>query len=272
VANRSYEGETTKMNFSSLLGLCFGAAVLYTALVATTDNMRFFLDMHGILIVCGGTAAAASISFPIKEVFLLLKVFLLRVLGRHHANYQQVINQLLELNKKASIGISGLNEAIPALKHEFLKEAVSLMATGVLTEAEIRAALEQRLKTIEARLMHEANMFRTIGRFPPAFGLLATTLGMIGLLQKIGQPDSQKLIGPAMSVGLIGTLYGIALANLIFIPIAENLTERTQEEVALRRMIIEGVILLKSQVNPMTLREQLNSYVLPKQRVLRRAA
>jgi chemotaxis protein MotA len=260
------------MNFSSFLGLCFGAGVFYTALTGTTDNLRFFLDLHGILIVCGGTAAAASISFPISEVLLLLKVFLLRVLGRNHVNYHQVINQLLDLNKKAGTGSTALNDMIPSLKHEFLKEAVSLVSGGVLTEHEIRLVLEQRLKTVESRFMREANMFRTIGRFPPAFGLLATTLGMIGLLQKIGQPDSQKLIGPAMSVGLIGTLYGIALANLIFIPIAENLTERTQEEIALRRMIIEGVVLLKTQVNPITLRERLNSYLLPKQRVVRKAA
>jgi chemotaxis protein MotA len=230
------------------------------------------MDLHSILIVCGGTAAAASISFPILEVLLLLKVFILRVLGRHHINYQEVITQILELNKKASVGLSGLNEVIPTLRHDFLKESVALVAAGILTDQEIRAALEQRLKTVETRYMREANMFRTIGRFPPAFGLLATTLGMIALLQKIGQPDSQKLIGPAMSIGLIGTLYGIALANLVFIPIAENLTERTQEELAIRRMIIEGVILLKTQVNPITLRERLNSYLLPKQRVTRKAA
>jgi chemotaxis protein MotA len=133
-------------------------------------------------------------------------------------------------------------------------------------------ALEQRLKTIEARYMHEANMFRTIGRFPPAFGLLATTLGMIGVLQKIGQPDSQKLIGPAMSIGLIGTLYGIGLANLVFLPIAENLTERTNDEMALRRLVVEGAVMLKAQVNPITMRESLNSFLLPKDRVVKRAA
>jgi chemotaxis protein MotA len=115
-------------------------------------------------------------------------------------------------------------------------------------------------------------MFRTIGRFPPAFGLLATTLGMIGVLQRIGSPDSQKLIGPAMSVGLIGTLYGIGMANLIFLPIAENLTERTQEEVALRKLIIEGAVLLKQQVNPVSMRESLNSFLLPVDRVTRKAA
>jgi chemotaxis protein MotA len=125
---------------------------------------------------------------------------------------------------------------------------------------------------MESRYLQEANMFRTIGRFPPAFGLLATTLGMIGLLQKLGQPDSQRLIGPAMSVGLIGTLYGIALANLVFIPIAENLTERTHEEMALRRLIVEGALMLKGQVNPVTMREGLNSFLMPKDRVVRKAA
>lgn len=258
------------MNISSLLGTVFGVVVMYMALSATASDMRFFMDFHGILIVCGGTAAAASISFPISEVLSLLKVFVLRVLGRRPVRFQEIITQLLELNKRVGAGSTGLNDLIPSLRHDFLKEAVSLVATGILTESEIRATLEQRLKTIETRYLHEANMFRTIGRFPPAFGLLATTLGMIGLLQKIGQPDSQKLIGPAMSVGLIGTLYGIALANLIFIPIAENLTERTHDEIALRRMIIEGVLLLKTQTNPITIRERLNSFLLPKHRVVRK--
>jgi len=260
------------MNFSSLFGCISGVLIMYFALHATTDKLEMFLDPHSILIVVGGTTAAASISFPIRDVISLLKVFFLRVLGKHHADYQGAISQILELNKKAVLGVTALNESLPSIKHEFLKEAVALVASGVLTEVEIRSALEQRLKTVEGRFMHEANMFRTIGRFPPAFGLLATTLGMIALLQKIGQPDSQKLIGPAMSIGLIGTLYGIAVANLVLIPIAENLTERTQEEVALRRMIIEGAIMLKAQVNPITLRENLNSFLLPKDRVTRKAA
>ncbi len=260
------------MNFSSIFGLGFGGTVLYLALKATSPDLSFFLDFHGVLIVIGGTAAAASISFPLWKVLSLLKVFLLRVLGRNRVDYPGVISQLLELNKKAGLGLSSLNESLPLIRHEFLREAVALVAAGVLNEREIREVLEQRVKTIEIRYMNEANMFRVIGRFPPAFGLLATTLGMIGLLQKIGSPDSQKLIGPAMSVGLIGTLYGIGLANLVFIPIAESLTERTREEVMLRRMIIEGAVMLRMQINPVTMRESLNSFLLPKERVSRKAA
>jgi chemotaxis protein MotA len=260
------------MNFSSLIGVISGVVVMYLALTQTSDNIGYFFDLHGILIVIGGTAAAASISFPIGEVASLLKVFVLRVLGHNRADYQGVIAQLMELSKRAVAGGNALNEAIPSIKHPFLKEAVTLVATGVLSAPEIRAALEQRLKTVEMRYMHEANMFRSIGRYPPAFGLLATTLGMIALLQKIGQPNSEKLIGPAMSIGLIGTLYGIALANMVFLPIADNLTKKTEEEVTLRRVIIEGVMLLKTQTNPITLRETLNSFLLPRERVTRKAA
>jgi chemotaxis protein MotA len=260
------------MNLSSIFGVLFGITVMYSALTHTTSDLNFFLDFHGILIVIGGTAAAASISFPINKVLALLKVFVLRVLGRNKNNYQNVIAQIIDLNKKASVSVTALKEAIPNIRHDFLREAVELVASGILTENELRTTLEQRVKTTEDRFMHEANMFRTIGRFPPAFGLLATTLGMIGLLQKIGQPDSQKLIGPAMSLGLIGTLYGIALANLVFIPIAENLTERTNEEITLRKIIVEGAVMLKSQVNPVSLRENLNSFLAPKERVVRKAS
>lgn len=260
------------MNFSSLFGVIFGGIVFYLALHHTSDNLAMFLDQHSLIVVGGGTTAAAFISFPFTKVLGLLKVFFLRVLGRHKMEYQSAIHQILELSKKASVGVTALNDVLPTIKHEFLREAVALVAAGVMSEAEIRNALEQRLKTVETRLMHDANMFATIGKFPPAFGLLATTLGMIALLQKIGQPDSQKLIGPAMSIGLIGTLYGISFANFVFIPISENLKERTQEEVALRRMMIEGALMLKQQVNPVTLREGLNSFLLPKDRVTRKAA
>lgn len=260
------------MNLSSLFGVLLGGGIVYASLHESGMEMAFFLNFHGVVIVCGGTLAAASISFPMSKILALLKVFFLRVLGHNNIDYQHTIEEILSLNKKLSMGLTSLKDTIPSLKHPFLREAVDLVAAGVLNEKELRSVLEQRIKTIESRYLYEANMFRTIGRFPPAFGLLATTLGMIALLSKIGQPGSEKMIGPAMSIGLVGTLYGIAIANLVFLPIAENLTERTKEEMAIRKMILEGALLLKSQVNPITMRESLNSFLPPGQRVTRKAA
>lgn len=260
------------MNLSSLFGVLLGVGIAAASIHESGMEAGFFLNFHGVVIVMGGTLAAASISFPLGKLFALLKVFFSRVLGRNKVEYHSVIEEILELNKKTSVGLSSLKEAAQHSQHPFLKEAISLVADGVLTEKELREVLEQRVKTFEARYMYEANMFRTIGRYPPAFGLLATTLGMIALLSKIGSPGSEKFIGPAMSIGLVGTLYGIAIANLVFLPIAENLTERTKEEIAIRKMIVEGAVLLKSQVNPMTMRENLNSFLPPGKRVHRKAA
>ena len=260
------------MNVSSLIGVLIGFAVVALSLTETGMDMSFFLNFHGLVIVCGGTLAAAAISFQVSKILMLVRVFFLRLLGRNRVDYQGTIEQMLELNKKLSLGLVGSHEAIAGVHNEFLKEAVSLVADGVLTEREIRGVLEQRLQTIEHHYMHEANMFKTIGKYPPAFGLLATTLSMIALLQKIGQPGAEKLIGPAMSIGLVGTLYGIGLANLVFLPISEALAEKTEEEITLRKMIIEGSVLLKQRVNPVYMRENLNSFLLPKERVRRKAA
>lgn len=259
------------MNISSLFGVLLGLSVITASLLESGMDLSFFLNFHGIIIVCGGTLAAASIGFPIPKLLALTKIFFLRVLGRNRVNFQETIEQLIDTGKRMSSGNATPAELASGIRHEFLREAITLVAGGILTEREIREVLEQRVKTMEQRYLYEANMFRSIGKFPPAFGLLATTLGMIALLQQLGKPGAEKLIGPAMSIGLVGTLYGIALANFVFLPIAENLTHRTEEEMDLRRMIVEGAILLKRQSNPVSLRESLNSFVAPQERV-RRAA
>ncbi len=260
------------MNPSSLIGIIIGLGVVAASLNETGMDMNFFLNFHGLVIVCGGTLAAAAISFPISKLLTLFRVFFLRLLGRNKVDYQGTIEQMLELNKKVSMGSVSNSDVISGIKNDFLKEAVTLVVEGVLSEREIRSVLDQRLRTIEFHYLHEANMFKTIGKYPPAFGLLATTLGMIALLQKIGQPGAEKLIGPAMAIGLVGTLYGIALANLVFLPIGEALSEKTEEEITLRKMIIEGSVLLKQRVSPMYMRENLNSFLMPGERVARKKA
>ena len=135
------------MNFSSAFGVAFGIAIMYSAMKATTPDMGFFLDFHGILIVWGGTAAAASISFPVFRVLALFKVFLLRVLGRSKPDFQGAIAQLLELNKKASIGLNALRDALPLIKHEFLREAVNLVSSGIL-ESNTRRSISASFITL----------------------------------------------------------------------------------------------------------------------------
>jgi chemotaxis protein MotA len=112
----------------------------------------------------------------------------------------------------------------------------------------------------------EGFTFKIIGKFPPAFGLVGTTLGMIVLLQGLGSPDAFDRIGPAMSIALVATFYGLIFANVFLIPIGENLTRASEDDLLMRRIVVDGVRLLKEQKHPLLVEEYLKSYLAPSER------
>jgi chemotaxis protein MotA len=256
-------GET--MNFSMALGFIAAIGVFLHAVFNTADNPSVFYNEGGLVIVIGGTLAAAIICFPIKKIFNLSWVALKKMLFGSQIDYGKVIRQIIDIGEKLRTNPTYLKTEVHNIKEPFLKEAIALVNDG-FTEDQIVDVMEQRIQTHAKRYAVETNMFRALSKFPPAFGLMGTTLGMIALLQQLGAADAASRVGPAMAIGLVATLYGIALANLILIPIAENLAEKTREDQTLREIILEGVILLKQKAHPIMIAEKLNSFLLPSER------
>lgn len=106
----------------------------------------------------------------------------------------------------------------------------------------------------------------TIARFPPAFGLLGATLGMISLLQTLGEPGAQDRIGPAMATALVATFYGLVCANLIFLPIAEKLGAVAATDRNIRAIIKEGLVMIVEKRHPTFIAEYLQSFLPPADR------
>lgn len=254
------------MNFSTALGFIGAATVFLHSVLTSTDNREIFLNEHGIVIVMGGTFAAASICFPVGKILKLSLLAFKKMLFGNHPNYPEVIKYIIELGDKSRTDPAFLKKEVETVKNQFLKEAIQLVNDG-MTEDQLRDILEQRIETSGKRYQIETNIFKTMAKFPPAFGLLGTTLGMIALLQKLGGEDASKKIGPAMSIGLVATLYGISLTNFLFVPIAENLAEANREDQTMRKIILEGIIMLKNKMHPLMIEEKLNSYLLPSERV-----
>lgn len=254
------------MNFSSILGIIAALTVLTVALMTSTSSYAIFLNAHAILIVLGGTAAAALISFPLKTFIVLIKVFTKKVLGKYSNAHEKVIREIVDLAKGYRDNSNYLAEKIESIQTPFLKEGVQMLIDGGMTPEKMDRIMRKRALTHYKRHEEEAGIFKIIAKFPPAFGLLGTTLGMIGLLQSLGSPDSFKKLGPAMAVGLVATLYGIATANLVFIPIGENLTKLNKEDEILREMVIDGLKLLRLKEHPSIVEEELKSYLLPSER------
>lgn len=255
------------MNISSLVGILAAFGVFFGAMFTATSSRGIFLDPHGILIVFGGTMAASFICFPLKTFVTLFKVFFKKILGKYNHTNELVIYEMVDLAKGYRDNPGYLGEKVGQIKTHFLKEAVEMMVEGGISPDALDSILRKRALTHYKRHEEESQIFKTIAKFPPAFGLLGTTLGMIALLQSLGTQDAMKNLGPAMAIGLVATLYGIALSNLVFIPIGENLAKLNKQDECIREMVIDGVKLLRKKEHPLVVQEVLKSYLLPTERV-----
>src|SRR5690625_1286641 len=96
------------------------------------------------------------------------------------------------------------------------------------------------------------------GEYAPAWGMIGTLIGLVLMLSSLDDPAS---LGPNMAVALLTTLYGTVLANLVFLPMASKLANKTEEEVYVRQIIIEGIIGVQSGQNPRILEEKLGAFL-----------
>jgi chemotaxis protein MotA len=96
------------------------------------------------------------------------------------------------------------------------------------------------------------------GEYAPSWGMIGTLVGLVLMLNQLNDPAT---LGPAMAIALITTLYGTVLANLVFIPMASKLETKTEQEVFLKQIIIEGIIGVQSGQNPRILEEKLSAFV-----------
>lgn len=246
-------------------GFIAAAAILVIMAVWTApDKPLMFLDAHGAFVVVVGTAAITVMSVPWHEAKQFFKM--VRVVTRKETDDRvEIVNLFVEMAAKARVDIAALAPYADQAREPFMRDAITLLIQGVDADAMMKI-LRRRLEVQKERENSQAKMFKNLGKYPPACGLMGTVFGMIALLGSLGQEGAAEKIGPSMSVALAATLYGVIVANLVICPVADNLITRTQKSIAKREMIVEGIIYLKQKTNPIMLREMLLSHLPPSMR------
>lgn len=248
------------------MGLILAISVFLVVALSSVKDSVIFLDWHAAVIVLGGTLAAALLSFNFKNITKLLKLFLNRVLKGTENHYSDIVTEIVELATGYRQNDNHLQESVESIRSPFLQEGIQLLLDGGLTDKELDHILLKRAKTHFKRYEEEAHMFTTMAKFPPAFGLLGAVVGIIALMQGLGGADAIKTVGPAMATALVATLYGIAVANFIFIPVGENLSKFNKQDQIVRKMIIDGIKLIREKKHPLLVEENIRSYLLPSER------
>lgn len=248
------------MNPSTLIGVLTSTTMLGLLLAFSTPDPSLFVNLPGLGIVLGGTLAAVFISYPLREVLRIFSL-VVTVFRRESYNDQNNIQHIVRIAKIWQQGdIQAIEREIETLRSPFLRTGVQLVIDHTPTD-QLVDLLQWRIARLRAQEQAEAQLFRAMAGFAPAFGMLGTLIGLISLLPLMGTNDV-TVIGPHMAVALITTLYGILLANLVCKPIALKLERRTERRMVAMNLILQGVIMLNEKRGPAQIRETLQNFTL----------
>ena len=159
-------------------------------------------------------------------------------------------------NKARKDGLIAMESMIPNAKDKFMQRALGLAVAG--TDPKImREIMEIEITQFEEEKDQEAKVFEGAGGYSPTIGIIGAVLGLIHVMGKLDKPEE---IGGGIAVAFVATVYGLVLANLICLPIANKLKLRLKEAVTLKTMIMEGVICIIEGWHPRLIEERMTGY------------
>jgi chemotaxis protein MotA len=240
---------------AALLGLLIGSQMEGSPLGA-------FFNIPAALIVFGGTfgATLASVGMDaMKRVPTLYK----RSMNVEPEDLRARVELMVGYAERARRdGLLALDEEIQGLDDEFTRKGLQLVVDGTDPEL-VREILENELDGMAARHKQGAAPFEKAGGFAPTMGIIGTVMGLVHVLENLDAPET---LGPAISGAFIATLYGVASANVIFLPVAVRLKGLSEEEQEMRQMTIEGVLAIQAGDNPRIVEDKLMAFVPPAER------
>ena len=247
-----------RLDITTILGIVLGFGFIVWSILLG-GSLGWYVDPPSVVVVFGGMMGGYLVAFPLKEVLTLGKVFG-KTLKNSEFDVDQIITKIIELaNVARREGLLALEEAVSEIKDDFLQKGVMLIVDGTDPEL-VKNIMETEIENLAARHGKAKSMFDMLGALGPAFGMIGTLIGLVAMLQNLSDPSS---IGPAMAVALLTTFYGSILANLVFIPMAGKLSLKSNEEVLIRNVMIEGLLSIQAGENPRIIEEKLKVFLPP---------
>lgn len=245
------------MDIISIIGLLTGLAALIGGFFWEGGNLSGLLQLNAAVIVFGGTLAAVLISFPasrLRSVPSALRI----AFGRQPDNNLAKAEELIAL---AAItrrnGMLALEQQAEKHPDPYTREGLMLIVDGTDPE-QVRQILELDMDAKELKYESYAKIFEAAGGYAPTMGIIGTVMGLIHVLSNLSDPSN---LGSSIAVAFTATLYGVASANLIFLPIASKIKSRCQTELSSMEMLLVGILALQNGDHPQLVRKKLSSFI-----------
>ena len=233
-----------------------GCAILVGAVLKGAGLMAL-VSSAAFMIVIVGTIGAICMQTPLRIMKRALHI-LPWVLKPPLLHPEIVIRKMLEWSNVArKQGLLALESMVEKEKDEFTRKALQLVVDGSEPDT-IRSVMEVELETRERTDYMGARVFEGMGVYSPTLGIIGAVLGLMAVLQNLADPSK---LGHGIAAAFTATIYGIALANLFFLPIAAKLKTIVQAQTQFREMIIEGMLSIAQGENPRAIESKLQGFV-----------
>lgn len=250
------------MDIATVLGLLVGIGSVLVSFLMEGGHLSALIQVPAMILVIFGTFGAATVTTSVKQLVNLPNLMKVAFFEKK-MDSRQLIDLLFDLSQKArKNGLLSLEKDLDAIQEPFLRKAIQLAIDGFETN-KIREILEIEMAYIEERHKAGANFFLKLGGFSPTLGIMGTVLGLIHAL---GNMESSSNMASAIASAFIATLWGVAMANLIYLPLSDKLKYKHQDEALYLEIITEGAISLAMGDNPRVIRMKLVSFLLPDKR------
>lgn len=246
-----------------IFGLVVGLLALRASLFFLDQTVSMYFDDVALTMVLGGTLGVAVISAPWHH-FRELRRGLFGIIFGRNAAHGAVIEAGLRFiqNREIPRGTAGSN----TVASDILRDGQELLALNFTTQ-ELENILQERLYQAIEKQRQVADYFLSLSKYPPAFGLVGTVLGLVNLMRAITEGMDPRQTGVKMALALVATLYGLVVANFIVAPIGEAIAKRVGLEQFHAEIALQSVLLAADNVSLLKSQEMLNSYVSKQQRV-----
>jgi chemotaxis protein MotA len=245
-----------RMDLASVGGLVLALAGILGGLVYEGGKIRDIAQITAAIIVLGGTFGAVLVSTPLPVVLGALRRFAGVFRDRTHslgALVDEVTGYALKARKS---GLVSLESEAEKIEDAFLRKALNLAVDGTDLQ-EIRRMLELEIELDEHHGEAEAKVFEAAGGYAPTIGIIGAVLGLIQVMKNLANIEE---VGHGIAVAFVATVYGVASANLLFLPAAQKIKARLAAQVHRKELIIEAVSGIVEGLNPKLMRMKLEAY------------
>jgi chemotaxis protein MotA len=245
------------VDFSSLIGLAVALAGIFGGQVLEGGYAGSLLQSAAFLIVLGGTAGAVMVQSPAR-VFArgvrMAKWLLLPPEFEPRRMIAEVIRWSLAARKE---GLLALEQQANMAPDPFARKGLQLLIDGVEPE-KLREAMEVEIISFEEYHRQAARIWEAAGGYAPTIGILGAVLGLIHVMENLSDPAR---LGSGIAVAFVATVYGVGLANLVFLPVANRLKSLIAQQVLVREMLVDGLVSIADGENPRMIENRLQGYV-----------